>query len=179
VPHDFRRTDATGESVEVERFETVRADAIIEVTGGVDVLVELDDRLHLGRPAGKLERYDHFLAGWSVHTHRYGRRREAVPVVVFVCRDRSRARACARAADSVLIACRAYAGDYPFDWEYPGRERILFASERDAHEGLLRAYGVPRLPPEVRVTLADGDPHAREADAEPRENLCALAPAGE
>ena len=45
----------------------------------------------------------------------------------------------------MLRACRAYAGEYPFDWEYPGRERILFASERDMHEGLLHAYGVPRL----------------------------------
>jgi hypothetical protein len=37
------------------------------------------------------------------------------------------------------------------------------------HEGLVRAYGVPRLPPEVRVTVAHGDPRAGEAVAEPRE----------
>src|SRR5262249_31371919 len=30
TPHDFLRTDATGDSVEVERFATVRPDAIIE-----------------------------------------------------------------------------------------------------------------------------------------------------
>src|SRR5207253_1934750 len=135
----------------------------------IDVIVELDDRLPLGRVAGKLERYDHFLAGWSVHTSRYGRRLEAVPVVVFLCRDRARARECARRADSVLRACRAYAGEYPFDWEYPGRDRIVFASERDMHEGLVRAYGVPPLPPDVRVTAAHGDPRAGEAVAEPRE----------
>jgi hypothetical protein len=205
TPHDFVRTDATGERPETERFETVRPDAIVEVAGGVvgqpagsrddrvrgtgqpemsagasargttrsrpatDVLVELDDRLPVGRAAGKLERYDHFLAGWSVHTSRYGRRAEAVPVVVFVCRDRARARECARHADSVLRACRAYAGEYPFDWQYPGRERTLFASERDVHERLLRAYGVPRLPPEVRVTAAHGDPSAGEVAVEPRE----------
>ena len=68
----------------------------------------------------------------------------------------------------MLRACRAYAGEYPFDWEYPGRERILFASERDVHEGLLRAYGVSRLPPEVRVTVAHGDPRAGEAVVEAR-----------
>ncbi len=203
--HDFLRTNATGEDVEVERFETVRPDAIVEMHGrvdmrptstgddgmravsvgevsaspgahppmprtpAIDLIIELDDRLPVGRAAGKLERYDHFLAGWSVHTSRYGRRMEAVPVVVFVCRDRARARECARRADAVLRACRAYAGEYPFDWEYPGRERILFASERDMHEGLVRAYGVPRLPPEVRVTVAHGDPRAGEAVAEPRE----------
>jgi hypothetical protein len=203
--HDFLRTDPTGERVEVERFETVRPDAIVTLPGGVhvqptcagedglpvvpalempassgapatgtrmpaiDVIVELDDRLPVGRGAGKLERYDHFLAGWSVHTSRYGRRMEAVPVVVFVCRDRGRARECARRADTVLRACRAYAGEYPFDWEYPGRERILFVSERDVHERLLHAYGVPRLPPEVRVTVAHGDPRAGEAVADQRD----------
>jgi hypothetical protein len=215
APHDFLRTDAIGECVEVERFETVRPDAIVEVPGGapmrpaggshdgvrgvsvldmspstgpdvtpqrmpaIDVIAELDDRLRLGRAAGKLERYDHFLAGWSVHTSRYGRRLEAVPVVVFVCRSRARARECARRADSVLRACRAYAGEYPFDWEYPGRDRILFASERDMHEGLLRAYGVPRLPPEVRVLAAHGDPHAGEAVAESREILRVATQTGE
>jgi Replication-relaxation len=185
TPHDFLRTDSAGQRIEVERFETVRPDATVAVGAGgaplpvTDVIVELDDRLAVGRAARKLERYDHFLAGWSMHTHRYGRRAEAVPVVVFVCRDRARARECARRADSVLCACRAYAGEYPLDWEYPGRERILFVAERDAHEGLLRAYGVPRLPPEVRVTAAHGDPTAGAAAAEPRELPARVQPAGE
>jgi hypothetical protein len=206
APHDFLRTDATGAGIEVERFETVRPDAIVEVPGmaqmqpagesgagvsvvemppdagrgaltqrtpATDVMVELDDRIRVGRATSKLERYDHFLAGWSVHTGRYGRRPKAVPVVVFVCRDRTGARESARRADSVLRACRAYAGEYPFDWEYPGRERILFAAERDLHEGLLRAYGVPRLPPEVRVIATHGDPRAGELAAQPAEILCA------
>jgi hypothetical protein len=133
------------------------------------VIVELDDRLASGRATEKLERYDHFLAGWSVHTQRYGRRLEAVPVVAFVCRGRVRARECARRADELLRACRAYAGEYPFEWEYPGRERILFASERDIHEGLACAYGVPSLPPDVRVLAAHGDPRAGEAVLEFRE----------
>ena len=200
TPHDFLRTDPIGESVEVERFDTIRPDAIVEVptragehavfaddddaredahnetpAGGgaspatwrassVDVIVELDDRLPGGRAAAKLERYDHFLAGWSVHLSRYGRRLQALPVVVFVCRDRARARECARRADPVLRACRAYAGEYPFDWDYPGRQGIVFAAERDMHEGLLQAYRVPALPPEVRVVAAQGDPRAGEVD---------------
>jgi hypothetical protein len=69
----------------------------------------------------------------------------------------------------VLRACRAYAGEYPLDWEYPGRERILFVAERDVHEGLLYAYGVPRLPPNVRVSAAHGDPRAGEATVESRQ----------
>ena len=175
TPHDFLRGDAGGGQVEVERFETVRPDAILELGAtahaqpATDVIVELDDRPPVGRGARKLERYDHFVAGWSTHTDRYGRRAQAVTVVVFVCRDRPRARECARRADSVLRACHAYAGEYPLDWEYPGRERILFAAERDVHEGLLRAYGVPRLPPEVRVSAAHGDPRAGEATVESRE----------
>jgi hypothetical protein len=183
VAHDFLRTNATGERVEVERFETVRPDASIELSGRVaarsvtDVLVELDDRLPSGRAASKLERYDHLLAGWWVHTRRYGSRLGVPPLVVFVCRDRARARECARRSDAVLTACRAYAGEYPIDWEYPGREQILFVAERDAHEGLLRAYGVPRLPPNVRALAAHGDPRARELSVESRD-ICSAARRG-
>jgi DNA-binding transcriptional ArsR family regulator len=131
TPHDFYRTDAGGQAVEVEYFETVRPHAIVELPGegqraaadvndggiagpqAVDVLVEFDDRLPSGAAASKLERYDHFLTGWAVHTRRYGRRLEALPLVVFVCRDRARARECARRADPLLRASRAYAGEYP------------------------------------------------------------------
>jgi hypothetical protein len=176
TPHGFLRSDTGDGRVDVERFETVRPDATLELSGApsgggsaIDVLVELDDRPAVGSAARKLERYDHFLAGWSVHTRRYGRRAEAVPAVVFVCRDRARARACASRADALLCACRAYAGEYPAEWEYPGRERIVFAAERDAHEGLLRAFGVPRVPPEVRVSVAHGDPRAAETMVEVRE----------
>jgi hypothetical protein len=179
----------------VEYFETVRPNAIVELPGrwqrpaghaddadavpppAVDLLVEFDDRLAAGAAASKLERYDHFLTGWAVHTRRYGRRLEALPLLVFVCRDRTRARECARRADAVLRASRAYAGEYPFDWEYPGRESILFVSERDVHEGLSCAYGVPRLPPDVRVSAAQGDARAAEALAEPRDVLGIQRPA--
>ena len=173
APHDFLRSDAAGIRREVEQFETVRPRAIIELRAveEIDLIIELDDRVPAGRAAAKLERYDHFLAGWSVHTRRYGGKSDVSPVVVFVCRSGVRARECAIAADSVLSACRAYAGEYPFDWEYPGRAQILFAAERDAHEGSLHAYGLPGLPPEVRVAASHGDPRAGEAVAEPRQIL--------
>jgi len=57
---------------------------------------------------------------------------------------------------------------YPFDWEYQGREQILFVAERDVHERLLLAYGVPRLPPQVRITAARGDRRAGETQVEQR-----------
>ncbi len=171
VAHDFLRTAGSGERHEVEHFDTVRPAVAVQVrepTDGpdgrvVDLLVELDDRLGPGAVT-KLERYDHLVAGWSVHTRRYGRELGTPPFVVFVCRDRARARECARRADAVLTACRAYNGEYPVDWQYPGRERILFAAERDMHDGRLTAYGVQRLPPGVRAAAAGGDPAARAAE---------------
>jgi hypothetical protein len=182
--HEFLHTDASGRRLEVERFETIRPDGAIalstsspagsseeEEAPALDLLIERDDRLPEGAGAGKLERYDHFISGWSVHTARYGRGMQARPLVVFICRDRARARECARRADRVLLACRAYAGEYPFDWDYPGRAGILFAAERDIHEGHPIAYGVPALPPEVRIGAAHGDPRAGESSAEPRAIL--------
>ncbi len=181
TPHNFLRTDPPGARIEVERFETVRPHVSVEVSvDGIAVclLVELDDRLPSAAGAAKLERYDHLLAGWSVCAPRFagspiGRtgRVGPHPLVVFLCRNRPRARECARGADHVLGACRAYAGEYPRDWEYPGRERIVFASERDIHEGLALAHGVPRLPPQVRAADAPRDPSAGEATCELRELL--------
>ena len=170
VPHDFMCPDRASAEREVDAFSTVRPDALIELREpAVDLIVECDDRLSTSGGAAKLLRYDHFLTGWSVHTRRYGNRSEAVPFVVFVCRSRDRARDCARAADATLRACRAYAGEYPFDWQYQGREQVLFVAERDAHERVPAAYGAPRLPPSVRVASAHGDPAAGESTAEPRE----------
>jgi hypothetical protein len=172
VPHDFLRTVGEGELVEPDRFETIRPDAIVELAGrAVDLMVEFDDRLPIGGQAAKLERYDHFLTGWSAHVRRYGPQRKASALLVFVCRDRSRARRCAERADATLRACRAYAGEYPFDWEYTGRRQTLFVAERDVHDGLLRAYGVPGLPPAVRSARAQGDPASSEAAIEQREIL--------
>jgi len=180
TPHDFWRTDGDGQRVEVRQFETIRPDATVEIPlpsadrprgSRTDVIVELDDRLPIGRRAAKLERYDHFICGWALELTRYGKQLGGPPLVVFVCRDRSRARECARRADPVLVACRAYAGEYPSEWEYTGRERILFAAERDMHEGLTRAYGLAPLPPEVRVAAANGDPTARSAEPVLKELL--------
>ncbi len=169
VGHDFLHRRRSGELVEAERFDSLRPDAIVALRHGpggreLDVLLERDDRHSTEGWLAKLERYDHFLAGWSLNTSRYGASGRATPVVVFICRDRPRARAAARRADGALRASRAYAGEYPWSWQYPGREAILFAGERDAHEGLLDAYGVPNLPPGVRAASADGDPAAREAE---------------
>jgi hypothetical protein len=163
TPHGFLRTVDGGARTEVDRFQSIRPDATLRPRDGCELLVEFDDRLPEGAAAGKLERYDHFLAGWSTRVGRYASPGGLeLPLVVFVCRESSRAREYARRADRVLTACRAYAGEYPSDWDYPGRDRIVFAFERDAHEGCLGVCGVPRLPPDVRVAAAHGDPRGRD-----------------
>jgi hypothetical protein len=86
--------------------------------------------------------------------------------VVFVCRDEDSAREFCRAADPVLTACHSYAGEYPGEWDYAGRERMFFVAERAIHGGSLGAYALPQLPPEVRVMQADGD--RRAAGRQPR-----------
>jgi Replication-relaxation len=170
VPHDFLHRLRSGELVEAGRFESLRPDAVIGLRGadggqGLDILLERDDRIAAEGWLSKLERYDHFLAGWSAHTSRYGANARAAALAVFICRDRPRARAAARRADGFLRASRAYAGEYPSSWEYPGRDRILFAAERDIHEGRLDSYGVPELPPHARTVTQHGDPSAAEAEA--------------
>ena len=167
TPHDFMRTANDGSRFEVERFQSIRPDATLLCNGGQELLVEFDDRLPEGVAAAKVERYDHFLTGWSANLGRWARTATKLPIVVFVCRDRARARNCARRADKILTACRAYAGEYPQDWEYQGRSNILFAAERDAHEALLQGWCVPALPPGVRIAM-DGNSRRREPLIEPR-----------
>ena len=45
----------------VERFETLRPDAVLELPTAIDLLIERDDRLEEPAVIAKLERYDHFL----------------------------------------------------------------------------------------------------------------------
>ncbi len=170
VAHDFLHRLRSGDLREAVRFESLRPDTIVGLRGavpgrGLDILIERDDRIMADAWVSKLERYDHFLAGWSAQTSRYGANGRADALAVFICRDRPRARAAAGRADGLLRASRAYAGEYPSAWEYPGRERILFVAERDVHEGLPQGYGVPTLPPGARTMAGRGDPVAAEAQA--------------
>ena len=96
-----------------------------------------------GRAAAKLERYDHFLAGWSVHTRRYGTARG--------CRAARRVRlprprACSRVrtgAPMRVLALPRIRRRVPVRLGVPRRERIVFAAERDMHEGCAAPIGVP------------------------------------
>jgi hypothetical protein len=168
MPHGFLRTDQGRRTREpVTRFEAIEPDATIELrlrTGRqlfhTDLFVEMDRTFKPAKNISKFERYDHLITGWARHKDRYAKYLNTLPLVVFVCRDDDSAREFCRAADPVVTACHSYAGEYPGEWDYAGRERMFFCAERAIHEGSLEAYALPRLPPEVRVARADGDRRA-------------------
>ncbi len=159
VAHQFVQAGPAGDLEEVRAFETIRPHARITAQApahrgaGLELLVDLDDRLHTPAWAAKVRRYDHFLTGWSSALQRYHAKNRLTPHLIFVCSDRRRARECALTADSLLLAAQACAGVHPARWRYIGRERIIFAAERDVHEGLLQGYSLHRLPPQVRAAL--------------------------
>jgi Replication-relaxation len=174
MPHGFLRTDQGRRTREpLTRFEAIEPDATVELRmrNGrhlfhTDLFVELDRTSKPSKNVAKFERYDHLITGWARHKDRHAKYLSTLPLVVFVCRDDESAREFCRAADPVVTACHSYAGEYPGEWEYAGRERMFFAAERAIHEGSLAAYALPRLPPEVRVAQADGD--RRAAACQPR-----------
>ena len=126
----------------------------------------MDHTFKPSKNISKFERYDHLITGWARHKDRYAKYLNTLPLVVFVCRDDDSAREFCRAADAVVTACHSYAGEYPSEWDYSGRERMFFVAERAIHERSLEAYALPLLPPEVRVAQADGD--RRGAGCQPR-----------
>ncbi|MEN3285589.1 MAG: hypothetical protein V7607_6729 [Solirubrobacteraceae bacterium] len=168
TPHGFLRTDRGRRRVPVDQFAAIEPDATVELRlrdrehiDVIDVFVELDRTFKPAKNIDKFERYDHMISGWCSLKDRYTKHCTAPPLVVFVCRDQANAKEFCRAADPVVTAGHAYGGEYPSEWAYPGRERLLFAAERDVHDGRLVAYVLPALPPEVRVVAGDGDRSAR------------------
>jgi hypothetical protein len=153
---DFLHGGSSGERRVVETFAVVRPDAVVELhleeprPANLDLLVVRERR---GDP-GWLERYDHLVSGWWRSVPRYARV-GCAPLVVVLCADAARAEELARSADPLLSATLARIGDDPGTWERPGRARIHFAAEIDAHAGRLSALRVPELPPELRASGSD------------------------
>jgi hypothetical protein len=58
-------------------------------------------------------------------------------------------------AASVVTGCKSYAGEYPGEWDYAGREWGFFVAERAVHAESLKAHGLPRPPPNVLVAQAE------------------------
>jgi hypothetical protein len=142
-----------------ERLEPVSPDATVELripTGGqrsrLDLMVEFDRARSSAASEERLRRYDAFVSGWSRMLSRY-KTLGTPPMVVFVCEDERALLSLVRIADRALTARIAKAGTDELEWPFPGRRGVMFALERDIHEGSLRALALPEHPPELRVRL--------------------------
>jgi hypothetical protein len=112
-------------------------------------MVELDRTLRPTKNVDKFHRYDALLTGWWQAVERYRKLGEA-PAVVFICVDEASMTSFMRAADREVTGRLARPGTAADTWPYPGRERMLFVSERDVHEGSARAFKLPATPVDAR-----------------------------
>jgi hypothetical protein len=69
------------------------------------------------------------------------------PFVLFICQDESQRGQFLSAADPELTGHRWHPSAPPEQHDHVGRRRILFAVERDAHDGVLEAWRLPAYPP--------------------------------
>ena len=140
--------DSSVEGLRQVRVRPVYPDAVLEIDGeshGSEPRTLLLEYDRTGRPDknfDKFVRYDAFLNAWWSATS-LGRRR-AAPFVVFVCQTCAQRDAFMAAADSEVLGYRWH----PSSGEstYVGRDRMLFASEIDAHAGSLEAWKLPAVP---------------------------------
>ena len=142
--------DWSPEGLHHDRPRPVRPDAIIEIAGDEPsaasrlVFVEYDRTRRLDKNHDKFHRYDAFLTWWWRHTHVGGR--ETPPFVLFVCQDDEQRDLFLDAADRQLLGHRWHPDVSPDRYEYVGRQRILFATEIDAHARVVEARRVPTFP---------------------------------
>jgi Replication-relaxation len=123
-----------------------------------ELLVELDRTRRPVKNLDKLRRYDALITGWWL-LHDRLQLMDEPPLVVFVCTDEQQALALLDAAEHEVTGRLANPGDSPARWRYPGRQRMLFAAERDVHEGDGRAWMLEPQPADNA-----GDSRAREVD---------------
>jgi Replication-relaxation len=145
------------------QFEQVSPDATVELRisngqsrGRVDLLVDLDRSRGYEATQQRLIAYDGFISGWARMLTRY-RKGDVTPMVVFVSEDERSLLRLLKIADEALTTRIAKAGTDELSWPHPGRMGILFAIERDVHEGSLRAVALPERPPEVRLRAGGAD----------------------
>jgi hypothetical protein len=119
---------------------TLHSDAF---DGELDLLIELDRTRRPTKNIDKLHRYDAFLTAWWRLTERYGHMRQP-PVVIFVCPDEDQVISLMQAADREVTGRHARPGTASETWSSPGRERMLFVAELDAHDFLSRAWALPK-----------------------------------
>ncbi len=129
------------------RHRPIRPDAVIEIDRGewevpYTLLIEFDRTRRVDKNFEKFRRYDTFLVWWWNWMEQAGY--APVPYVVFVCQDEDQLDQFLHAADHELTGhhdCLDYNRD-----RFVGRNRILFAVEKDMHAGCLDAWRVPAVP---------------------------------
>lgn len=154
-PHGLRSgerldDDWSAEGLSDPRARPVCPDAVVEVASDEAaapprlLLVEYDRTRRLDKNYEKFRRYDTFLNWWWQRTHLGDRR--AAPFVLFVCQDDEHRDQFIAAADRELGGHRWHPDVAPERYEYVGRQRMLFATEVDAHRGQLEARRLPSFP---------------------------------
>lgn len=169
--------DWSPEGLRDDRPRSVCPDAILEIAGDTPaaasrlIFVEYDRTRRLDKNYDKFHRYDALLTWWWRHTALGGR--TAPPFVLFVCQDAEQRDLFLRAADNQLSGHRWHPDAPPEQYEYVARQRILFATEIDAHAHEMEARRVPAFPREhpsrqagarrVRISIPNTDVAHRQA----------------
>jgi hypothetical protein len=155
-PHKARRAqlslrdDWSAEGLKDQRARPVRPDAILEVEGHHRTsrrrfLVEYDRTRRVDKNYDKFRRYDTFLCGWWRHAPLADSDRP--PFVLFICQDEDQRGQFLSAADHELTGHRWHPSAPPDQQDHVSRRHILFAIERDAHDGVLEAWRLPASRP--------------------------------
>jgi hypothetical protein len=136
----------------------LRPDAVLEVErddgdGTHTFLIEYDRTRRVDKNYGKFRRYDAFLNGWWLLTALS--ETGEPPFIVFVCQEQRHREQLMRAADHELTGHRWHPSLSPDHHEYAGRDRILFALERDQHAGKSHAWRLPAFPPDHQNRTPD------------------------
>jgi hypothetical protein len=140
----------SAEGLKAPRPRTVAPDAVLEIArsdgdGSRLFLIEYDRTNRVDRNYEKFRRYDAFLAWWWRHTPLVDRGEP--PWVLFVCQNEAQRDKFLGAADGDLTGHLWHPSAGASEQHYPGRRRILFACEADAHAGVFEARRVPGYPP--------------------------------
>jgi hypothetical protein len=144
--------DWSAEDLRDPHARPVRPDAMLEVEGDRDetsprlLLIEYDRTRRVDKNYDKFRRYDTFLCWWWRHTPLGDS--DQPPFVLFIGQDENQRGQFLSAADRELTGHRWHPSAPLKQHDHVGRRRILFAIERDAHDGVLEAWRLPAYPPD-------------------------------
>lgn len=133
-----------------------------------DLLIEVDRTKRAAYNRAKLARYDAFLTAWALAHPRY-EQSGARPVVIFTSPDPQAMLSLMKVADKIMNGRIGHTGDPYYQWHYPGRDHILFATEVEIHHGSLRAWRLPEQPRALREEMGDDGFRTTEVAILPRE----------